>query len=219
MVCRNGRVIQPEMLGRAVPEAADRNLADLRRINRFFGACRAVQSLVGGLVEPCDSFSLLDVGAGSGDMATAVQSSYPRASTVSLDLRSSHLQSAPGHRVVGDAFQLPFREGAFDIVLCCLLLHEFSDERAQLLLDRLYRIADRALIVLELHRHPFAYRFLPATSWLFRWSEVTLHDGPASVAAGFLPEELRELASLAGLEGVRVRRHFPWFRLSLVASR
>ena len=54
---------------------------------------------------------------------------------------------------------------------------------------------------------------------MFRWSELTLHDGPVSVEAAFVPDELRQLASAAGLERVRVRRHFPSFRLSLVASR
>ena len=219
MACLNGRIIRPELLGGADPDAVARNLADLRRINRFFGAHRVVRSVLKGLVEPSDSFSLLDVGAGSGDMVTTVRSCYPRAHTVSLDLHSSHLQPAPGHRVAADAFQLPFREGAFDVVLCSLLLHEFSNERVRLLLHSLYRVAGRALVVLELHRHPLAYRFLPATSWLFRWSELTLHDGPVSVEAAFVPDELRQLASSAGLERVRVRRHLPWFRLSLVASR
>ncbi|MCP5120719.1 MAG: methyltransferase domain-containing protein [bacterium] len=219
MVCRNGRVIRPELLGGSDSEAVVRNLADLERINRLFGAHRVIGSLLSGLVGPRDTFSLLDVGAGSGDMATSVQACYPHVRTVSLDLRSSHLRSAPDPRVSADAFRLPFPDGAFDIVLSCLLLHEHSNERVRVLLESLYRVAGRALVVLELHRHPLAYRFLPATSWLFGWSMLTLHDGPISVEAAFVPEELRHLASAAGLSQVKVRRHFPWFRLSLVARR
>ncbi len=152
-------------------------------------------------------------------MVTSVQSCYPQARTVSLDLHSSHLQSAPNPRVSADAFRLPFADGAFDVVLCCLLLHEHSNERVRVLLESLFRVAGRALVVLELHRHPLAYGFLPATSWLFGWSKLTLHDGPVSVEAAFVPDELRQLALAAGLARVKVRRDFPWFRLSLVASR
>ena len=34
-----------------------------------------------------------------------------------------------------------------------------------------------------------------------------------------LPDELRALASRAGFERVRVRRHLPWFRISMVLER
>jgi ubiquinone/menaquinone biosynthesis C-methylase UbiE len=119
--------------------------------------------------------------------------------------------------VAGDAFQLPFHDASFDVVLCAMLLHEYPDEQVRELLAGLHRISRRALIILELHRHPMAYYFLPATKWLFGWSELTLRDGPTSVAAAFRPGELRRLAREAGLERCAVRNHIPWFRLTLVA--
>ena len=138
---------------------------------------------------------------------------------MSLDCCHSHVKHASGSRVVGDAFGLPFRPQCFDFVFCSLLLHEYSDDAAQLLMKRLHQVARRALIVVDLYRHPLAVRFLPATSWLFRWSDVTLHDGPVSVKAAFRPWELREIATKAGLGDVKVRRHMPWFRISMVAGR
>jgi len=194
-----------------------KNLRDLTRINRWFGGHRTLGTVLDGIVGCNEEFSLLDVGAGSGDMGESILARYPRTHVFSLDRRPSHIRGAPGSRVVANAFQLPFRRGAFDFVLCSLLLHEFADEEAVELLARLHRVARRALVVLELHRHPLAYHFLPATRWVFGWGSVTVHDGPVSVQAAFQPHELERLARRAGLTDVAVQRHPPWFRLSMVA--
>jgi SAM-dependent methyltransferase len=162
---------------------------------------------------------LLDVGSASGDMSGSIQRVFPEARVVSLDCRHFHVKHARGSRVVGDAFGLPFRPRSFDFVFCSLLLHEYSDEAALLLMKRFHEVAKKALIVVDLYRHPLAVRFLPATSWLFNWGDVTLHDGPVSVRAAFRRWELRELAAKAGLGDVEVRRHLPWFRISMVAGR
>ena len=77
-------------------------------------------------------------------------------------------------------------------------------------------LARRALIILDLERHPIPYYILPMTRRVFGWSTLTLHDGPISVAAGFRPEELASLTRAAGASGVTVRKHRPWFRLSAV---
>jgi hypothetical protein len=84
------------------------------------------------------------------------------------------------------------------------------------LIAELRGFARKALIVLDLERHPLAYHFLPMTRSLFAWSALTLHDGPVSVAAGFRPNELARLARGAGVIDVTVRRHWPWFRISAI---
>ena len=99
-----------------------------------------------------------------------------------------------------------------------LFLHHFDEAGVVLLLREFRRVARRAVVVVDLERHWLAERFLPSTRLLFRWSPLTVHDGPASVRAGFGPRELEALALEAGLEKARVRRHLPWFRLSLVAA-
>jgi SAM-dependent methyltransferase len=161
---------------------------------------------------------MLDVGAASGDVALAVKRRFPQAEVCSLDLRAFHIAQAPEPRVVGSAKQLPFRPHAFDFVFCSLLLHEFRDVEVVRLLQRFYAVASRALVVLDLYRHPIPYHFLPVTQKVFGWGDVTVHDGPVSVEAGFLPSELEALAGKAGIQRVSVVRHLPWFRISLVAD-
>jgi hypothetical protein len=65
---RSGRALQRELLEFAGPESADRNLRDIARINRWLGGHRALLRILRDLVSSDEHFSLLDVGAGSGDM-------------------------------------------------------------------------------------------------------------------------------------------------------
>ncbi len=215
--CRDGRVLRPERLATASLAAARQNLRDLARINRYLGPHRLLAGLIGEIAPTDEAFTFLDVGAASGDMGESVRRRFPGASGCSLDLHLRHLAHATGPRVAADARLLPFGADSFDFVFCSLLLHEFANDDARRLLSSLYRLARRALIVLDLYRHPIAYHFLPVTRRLFGWGEITVHDGPASVEAGFHPRDLRMLARDAGLPRVKIRRHLPWFRVSMVA--
>src|SRR5947208_783277 len=65
------RSITPELLDCAGPNGARRSLQDLIKINRYFGGYRTLHWIMGQLVQPAHAFSLLDVGAASGDMGAA----------------------------------------------------------------------------------------------------------------------------------------------------
>jgi 2-polyprenyl-3-methyl-5-hydroxy-6-metoxy-1,4-benzoquinol methylase len=212
----SGRVLRPELLESAAPAPADRNLRDIARINSWFGGHRALLRVLEDLAHPWHPFSVLDVGAGSGDMGKCIRRRFRNATVVSLDHRGFHLRDAQAPRVAADAFRLPFLPNSFDFVMCSSFLHHFPDRQVIELIAELRGFARHSLIVLDLERHPLAYHFLPMTRNLFRWSALTVHDGPASVAAGFRPQELAHLARAASASLVTVRRHWPWFRLSAV---
>jgi hypothetical protein len=211
------RLIKPEMLDHAPPEDARANLDDLVRVNRYFGAYGILRKMMSDLVNPDESFSMLDVGSASGDMGAALRRSYSRGVVAAMDLRCAHLADAAQPKLVGDAFQLPFGPSSFDFVFCSLFLHHFSNEQVVELLGKFKRVARRAVLAIDLDRGPMAYHFLPKTRWLFHWRPITLNDGPISVQAGFKKEELLALARRAGLERAHVAVHRPWARLSLVA--
>jgi SAM-dependent methyltransferase len=213
---RNRRV-QPEILDFVPGHLVSANLADLRRINRWFGTCWVLNRVFSAMARREDSFDVLDVGAASGDLGRCLAARFPRAKVVSLDLRQRNVAAAAPPKLVADAFRLPFRPRSFDYVLASHFLHHFHDNAAVELLSRLHSLARRALVILDLERSRLAYHFLPATRFLFRWSPVTVHDGQISVQAAFQPRELARLAVIAGLPAPVVRRHFPWFRVSLVA--
>lgn len=215
---REDRLFESEWLDSAPPRAAQRNLRDLVRINRWFGAHRVLPRVFKGLAHPRDEFSVLDVGAASGDLGACLRSRYKRATVTSVDRKISHLSLAAAPRVVASAPALPFRDRSFDFLLCSLMLHHYSDARAVELAGELLRLARRAVIILDLERHPLAYFFLPLTSRLLSWSDMTVHDGCASVASGFQSRDLRAIVEQAGGVKPLVRRHLPWFRISVVVG-
>jgi SAM-dependent methyltransferase len=141
---------------------------------------------------------------------------YPKAKVTAFDYRLEHLAPAAPSKVVGDAFHLPFRLASFDIVFCSLFLHHFTDAQVVELLAAFRALARRAVCAIDLDRGPFSFHFIPATRWLFGWHPITLHDAPASVAAGFKRHELEALAKAAGLREPKVSVHRPWGRLSLI---
>ncbi len=218
LVCRSGRKLRPERMDSSDPETTARCLKDLTRINALLGGYRSLCRVMRLLVPREEPFTVLDVGAASGDMGVALCKSFRNAVVTSLDRRELHLRFGHGQRVAADAFSLPFRPRSFDFVICSLFLHHFENEQATSLLARMRAVASRAVVVLDLERHPVPYYFLPATRLLLGWDAVTVSDGSISVEAGFRPGELLALARAAGAERPQVRRHWPWFRLSLVMA-
>lgn len=216
MRCVHGRVLTPEILDTLPEDQARASLADLTRINHRWGGHSTLRHLLRENVTPGEAFSMLDVGAASGDMADCVRRWYPLGTVVSLDRIASHLRTASGPRVAADAFHLPFPPKSFDFVFCSLFLHHFTNREIVQLLDGFGNIARRAVLVIDLERNPVAYYFLPWTRWLFRWDPVTVNDGPISVEAAFRSAELEELARQAHLNP-KTRVYRPAFRIAMTA--
>jgi hypothetical protein len=215
----SARLIQPELLDHVPPEVARPNLADLIRINRHFGGHSVLRSMLQRTVQPGEAFTLLDVGAASGDSARLIQSWYPAARVISLDYNFTNLEAAPRPKVIANAFALPFPPASFDFVASSLFLHHFTNEQVIELLGAFYKTARRACLMIDLERHIIPYVFLPITKPIFGWNKITIHDGKISVRAAFHLEELQRLSQSAGLAHTEFHVHRPAFRISMIARK
>jgi SAM-dependent methyltransferase len=209
-----------ERLDEGVPEAeALRSLADLRLVNRRLGNRRALLRAVRPHLRP--GGRLLDVGCASGDVPAFLLERLPGPLTaVGVDVKALHLRSvaASVRPVVADVRRLPFRDGTFDVVTASLFLHHFDEPELPALLEGLYRLARRALVVNDLHRALVPYLFGRAAFPLLFRSRVSVDDGLLSIRRGFRAEELRKAFADAGLHPPEVARSFP-YRLLAVARR
>lgn len=207
-------------------------LVELRRINRFLGDASALRKTLLRRIErdDNDSFSVLDVGAGSGELLRVVASwarkRKSRARLVGLELNARSAcainEESTGFAEIAavraDAFRLPFADGEFDYAMCSLFTHHFADEDVVRLLRELDRVARRGITVIDLHRHRIAYMLYTTLGRLVLRNRLTREDGALSIRRSFRPQELRELAQQAGLANPRVTRRFP-FRIVLEADK
>ncbi|HEU4508539.1 MAG TPA: methyltransferase domain-containing protein [Pyrinomonadaceae bacterium] len=206
-------------------------IGELQFVNRWMGDAHALKSTLLREIEALrlSSFSILDVGAGSGELLR-VAASWARQTGrsmrgVGLELneRSAESINEESRRfdeissVRGDALQLPFGDGEFDYVMCSLFTHHFVEDEIVHILREMSRVARRQIFVIDLHRHPVAYFFYTTVGKLFLHNRLLRHDGALSILRSFKAHELQELGQRAGLNDVRVARHFP-YRLVLTAS-
>lgn len=207
-----------------------RNLADIRRINAVLGWTRYAAAFVvrGVCAQGATHFSLLDVAAGSADIAVAIarraRARGISATIVASDLseqvvriaREASAASATDVRVERqDALALTYPDGMFDVALCTLALHHFDPETATTVLRNLGRVG-RTVIVFDAARSPVAYVGAWLLTRLLRMEAMTRHDAPMSVARAYQRHELAAMARSAGLRDVRVWQAFP-YRLALAA--
>ena len=192
---------------------------DLVRINRSFGGHSAVRRTLAGVADKNEQFTLLDVGAASGDTARLLRPLYPHARVTSLDYNLVNLEQAPQPKVIADAFTLPLKAASFDYVFCSSFLHHFRDEQVTELLRSFYAVARKALVVIDLERHILPFWFLRASQPFYGWGRITVHDGQISVRASFQKQELLRLAREAGIREAVVKRYRPAFRLALIGRK
>ena len=217
--------------GDYTPEEYEGCLVELRRVNRFLGDARALRRSLLAEVERegLKSFSVLDVGAGSGELLRTVglwaRAAGREALLVGLELNARSARAireesaafASISAVRGDALRLPFGGGRFDYAICSLFAHHFRDEQVVHILNELGRVARRKVFVIDLHRHPLAYFLYTTVGRLFLHNRLVREDGALSILRGFRPGELSQLCSRSRLAGCSVERRFP-FRLVLSGS-
>ena len=218
--------------GDYTPEEYEGCLVELRRVNRFLGDARALKGSLLAEVERegLKMFSVLDVGAGSGELlrvaAGWARGARREAMLVGLELNARSARAVleesgefPSIAAVrGDALKLPFNDDCFDYAVCSLFAHHFEDEQIVAILNELGRVARRRVFVIDLHRHPLAYYLYTTVGRLGLHNRLIREDGALSIRRGFRPGELTRLASQSSLANVRVERRFP-FRLVLSASK
>ena len=205
-------------------------IGELQLVNRWMGDAQTLRSTLFREVaaERLKRFSVLDVGAGSGELLR-VTAAWARETGrtmrgVGLELneRSSAAilhESLPFPEIAsvrGDALKLPFEDADFDYVICSLFTHHFVEDKVVQVLREMSRVARRRIIVIDLHRHPVAYFFYTTLGKIILKNRLLRHDGALSILRSFKAEELLELAKRAGLRDAWVERHFP-FRLALNA--
>src|SRR5215212_2628653 len=165
-------------------------LSELRRVNHYLGDTWALQKTLLREIENTNlrEFSVLDVGAGSGELLREI-AEFARgkkaARLVGLELNARSARAileesksfAEIFSIRGDALNLPFPDASFDYVMCSLFTHHFVDEKVVRILSEMKRVARRKIYVIDLHRHALAYFLYTTLGRLFLYNRLIRHEG------------------------------------------
>ena len=205
----------------ADPATVTKSLRNIARANRWFGGSAAVRFGLARTLEGTprgQALSLLDLGTGMGDLPRVARSWGVRRgieiTPVGLELNRAAATLARHHGLataVACAGTPPVREKGVDIVLVSQVAHHLSPESVVHLIQTCDRVARRAVIIADLHRHALAAPAFWCGARLLGFDPVTLTDGVTSIRRGFRRAELINLLTLAGVSGEVTCR--PGFRL------
>jgi len=205
------RELLDEDLG--TPSEIAQSLRDLQRINQWFGGTQTTIQLLRRITQSSKfkSLSLLEVGAGNGYVPITASRALAAEGT---DVRVTLLDRVPSHLpvsgvdvVVGDALELPFRDGAFDVVSCSLLAHHFDAAELERFAGEALRVARVAVLVNDIIRSRVHLAITYAGLPLFR-SRMTWHDAPASVRQAYTVEEMRSIVGRSSARKIEISRHY-----------
>lgn len=192
------RIPQRELLDEDAGTAAEiaASLRDLQHINQWFGGVGTNEYLFRNALRQVgmSNAEVLEVASGDGYCVRATAETLRRErlslQITGLDRNASHMSSHDGMRtVVGDALELPFPDGSFDFVSCCLFVHHLAPDEVVRFIGEALRVCRHAVLINDLDRGAIHLGLVYLGLPLFR-SRITWHDAPASVRQAYRPTEL-----------------------------
>jgi 2-polyprenyl-3-methyl-5-hydroxy-6-metoxy-1,4-benzoquinol methylase len=217
-----------EMMDRPQPVSPEleRDLERLRQLNRWFGSHHLVSTFMRRWIIPGARMRVIDLATGSGDIPRLLVDHARRIGAQiqidAVDQQAATLEIARG--LSADYPEISYHAAnilewgstqAYDIALCSLVLHHFSNDDAVRLLRRCRNLSKRFVLVSDLRRG-FLLRagVYMLTAVIFR-EPMTRFDARLSAQRAFSFDEMRDLALQAGWKNFghkkfRVARQAIW---------
>jgi 2-polyprenyl-3-methyl-5-hydroxy-6-metoxy-1,4-benzoquinol methylase len=218
---------EPELMDRPQPVSAElqRDLHNLCQLNRFFGSHRLVRHFLKRWVRSGEPLRIADLATGSGDIPRLIVD-YARSANASVSVDAVDQNPATLHiaeELSREYPEISFRQGdirhwgeigSYDLVLCSLALHHFSEDDAIRILRHCRELSRRYVVVSDLRRGYLASIGVFLLTATFFREPMTRIDGRLSAARAFSFPELRALAQRAGWT-LFVHRRFRFARQAI----
>jgi Methyltransferase domain len=202
---------EPELMDRPQPVSAElkRDLRNLRQLNRLFGSYRLVRHFLHRRIKPGSNFRVVDLATGSGDIPRLVVD-HARSIGVAVKVDAIDQQSATleiARQLSAEYPEISYFEAnilewqprdLYDLALCSLALHHFSEDDAVRLLRHARELSRKFVLISDLRRGYLArVGVYVLTAFIFR-EPMTRYDARVSAARAFSISELCDLAKRAG---------------------
>lgn len=193
------------------------NLKELEVVNSYLGGFNIITSALDKLPLPDKKLSVLDLGCGGGDTLRVIAAWMEKKgirgllrgvdyNQVMTKYASSHPAQKPNieyHTL--DIFDEQLTKEKADVVVCSLFCHHFRDEALPRLFRRMYELADRMVIINDLHRHWFAYHSIKWLTRIFSKTYVVKNDAKVSVERAFVRSDWDKLMQQAGIKNYTIK--------------
>ena len=200
-----------EMMDRPQPVSAEleRDLQRIRQLNRWFGSYGLVLAFMRRWLRPGARTHIVDLATGSGDIPRLI-ADYAR--KIGAQVEIAALDRQPATLEVATKLSIGYPEiyyrqadilewdsvGTYDVVLCTLALHHFSDEDAVGVLRRSRELSQKFVLVSDLRRGFLLQAGVHLLTELIFREPMTRHDARLSAERAFSFTEMRDLALGAG---------------------
>lgn len=200
-----------EMMDRPQPVSVEleRDLERIRQLNGWFGSYRLILGFMRRWIKPSARMRVVDLATGSGDIPRLI-ADYARRIGAHLEINALDRQRATlevATKLSGNYPEISYHEGnilewnsggTYDIVLCTLALHHFSDEDAVSLLRRSRELSRRFVLISDLRRGFLLQAGIYLLTELIFREPMTRFDARLSAQRAFSFSEMRGLAVRAG---------------------
>lgn len=215
-------------------DALRKNLDELELINKYLGGNNVVIEALEKLrakkiISPEKTVKIADLGCGGGDTLRAI-ANWAKKQKLNIELvgidanqfmldyaseKAKEKQIAITFRKV-DIFSEDFEKEEYDITICSLFCHHFTDEELLILFRQIKKQTKSVFIINDLHRHWFAYYSIKYITKILNGSYLVQNDAPLSVLRAFTRTELEKLLLQTNIKNHDLR-WFWAFRYQVIA--
>lgn len=203
-------------------EDMHQTLEELEVINNLLGGHKVVLNALEKLIAKHNNnlpqpLHIADIGCGGGDTLLSI-AKWAKKKNIAVKLTgvdaNDYIVQVAQKRCSGfsniqleqhDVFSQDFAQHKYDVLVCSLFCHHFTDEQLVKMFEQLHQQAQVAVIINDLHRHWFAYHSIKWLTTLFSKSYLVKNDGPLSVWRAFKRDELKQLVQQAGIQNYSLR--------------
>src|SRR5262245_18540737 len=196
-----------EMMDRPQPVSLEleRDLERLRQLNRWFGSYRLISLFTGRWITSGARMRVVDLATGSGDIPRLL---VDHARTVGAQIEIDAIDQQAATLEIARSLSAEYPEisyhaanilewdcaEGYDMALCSLVLHHFSDDDAVRLLRRCRELSRRFVLASDLRRGFLLQAGVYLLTALIFPSPMTRFDARLSAERSFSFTEMRELA-------------------------
>lgn len=203
-------------------------LKELATINRWLGGDNVTISGLNRLISGNDMpTTIADIGCGRGDMLK-LMAQWAQAKGLNIDLTGidanrSIIDYAKENSVdypeityeCLNIFSDDFQNKKYDIIVCSLFAHHFTDQELVALLKTLQNQTKMGIVINDLHRHWLAYHSIKNITAAFSGSHMIKNDAPLSVLRSFTRDDWSRILSFADIRNYSLK--WKWaFRWQLI---